>query len=263
MPFKDQTVWITGASSGIGKALALAFASRGANLILSSRNHEKLEAVKAACPDDVQVWIEPMDTSDYDSIPAIAERVLREVGPVDILVNNAGISQRGIVSETPIEIDRRIMDTNFFGSVALTKAVLPLMLKRGTGKIVVISSLTGKFGTPLRSAYAASKHALHGYFASLRAEVHDAGLRVLLVCPGFIRTDVSMNALKSDGSPQNKLDDAQAGGMSPDVLAEKILRAIERDKLEVYFGGKEILGIYLKRFFPRFFANYIRKAKVT
>ena len=263
MPFKDQTVWITGASSGIGKALALAFASRGANLILSSRNHEKLEAVKAACPDDVQVWIELMDTSDYDSIPAIAERVLREVGPVDILVNNAGISQRGIVSETPIEIDRRIMDTNFFGSVALTKAVLPLMLKRGTGKIVVISSLTGKFGTPLRSAYAASKHALHGYFDSLRAEVHDAGLRVLLVCPGFIRTDVSMNALKSDGSPQNKLDDAQAGGMSPDVLAEKILRAIERDKLEVYFGGKEILGIYLKRFFPRFFANYIRKAKVT
>ena len=263
MPFKDQTVWITGASSGIGKALALAFASRGANLILSSRNREKLEAVKAACPDDVQVRIEPMDTSDYDSIPAIAERVLREVGPVDILVNNAGISQRGIVSETPIEIDRRIMDTNFFGSVALTKAVLPLMLKRGTGKIVVISSLTGKFGTPLRSAYAASKHALHGYFDSLRAEVHDAGLRVLLVCPGFIRTDVSMNALKSDGSPQNKLDDAQAGGMSPDVLAEKILRAIERDKLEVYFGGKEILGIYLKRFFPRFFANYIRKAKVT
>jgi len=166
------------------------------------------------------------------------------------------------VVDTRLEVDRRIMEVNFFGAVTLTKLILPSMLSRKSGHIVVISSVMGKLGTPYRTAYAASKHALHGFFDSLRAELWDQGIRVTMVCPGFVRTNISINALKGDGSTFGSIDAAQAAGMGPEDCAEKIVRAIEAERNEVYMGGKEILGVYLQRFVPDLFEKIIRKVKV-
>ncbi|MBR9921696.1 MAG: SDR family oxidoreductase [Bacteroidetes bacterium] len=260
---QNKIVWITGASSGIGEALAYAFAKAGSELILSSRKRPDLERVAQSCKGAKAVHIEPLDVALHDEVAACAARVLKEIGTVDILINNAGISQRSLVKDTPLEIDKKIMDINFFGSVALTKALVPAMLDQGSGQIITISSLTGKFGSPLRSGYAASKHALHGFFDSLRAEGHEQGLRVLMVCPGFVKTNVSINAVTADGSKQNKMDDAQKAGMEPAVLARKIIRAMQKGKIEVVIGGREKMGVYVKRFFPRLFARIIRNIKVT
>lgn len=259
MDVKNKNVWITGASSGIGEALAYEFSKAGANLILSSRSREKLEAVKAACPGPGKVWIQLMDVQDHEAIPGIAAAVLDQLGSVDVLINNAGVSQRSLASETPLEVDRRIMDINFFGAVALTKALLPSMRAQKAGHIVAISSLSGKFGVPYRTAYAASKHALHGFFDSLRLELLDDQVQVLLVCPGYIKTDISVNALQADGSKQNKMDFAQANGMEPSVLAQKIHKAMRAGKEEIYVGGREVLGIYLKRFAPSLLSRAVRK----
>jgi dehydrogenase/reductase SDR family protein 7B len=263
MNLNGKKVWITGASAGIGKAITLAFAERGAQLIISSRRREALEEVRSQCPAPDKVMVQPLDMSDLEAIPTIAEKVIQEVGPIDILVNNAGISQRSLVKDTPMEIDQKIMNINFFGAIALTKAVLPGMLEQKSGQFVVISSLVGKVESPMRSTYAASKHALHGFFDSLRAETFDQGVQVLMVCPGFIKTDISINAITSDGSKQNKMDDNQANGLLPEVVARRILRAIEGGKNEIYIGKREVVAIYLKRWLPGVFARIIRKAKVT
>ncbi|HMB92311.1 MAG TPA: SDR family oxidoreductase [Rhodothermales bacterium] len=258
MSFNGTTIWITGATSGIGEALAYAFAETGARLILSARREERLHAVKAACAHTERHRVVPLDLSETDTLATIAEKVVQEE-TIDILFNNGGISQRGRVAETDLRVDRQIMEVNFFGTVALTKAVLPSMLERGSGHIVVISSVAGKLGAPQRSAYSASKHALQGFFDVLRAEVHDAGLRVTIVCPGYIRTDISKNALTADGSRHGTMDQNQAEGMSPETCARRILRAIEKEKEEVYIGGKEVVAIYLKRFVPNLLNRILRK----
>ncbi|GAB4493416.1 MAG: SDR family NAD(P)-dependent oxidoreductase [Saprospiraceae bacterium] len=263
--FKNKRVWLTGASSGIGEALAYAFAEAGAHLIISARNEQELNRVAAECANlgAASVLVQPLDLAQHDAIPGIVEKVIRQVGKVDILLNNGGISQRSLVKDTSLEVVKNLMNVNFFGTVALTKALLPNMLTHQLGHIVTITSLTGKFGSPMRSAYAASKHALHGFFDSLRAELANTPIRVTLICPGFVRTNISINALTGDGTKQNKMDDATDKGMQPEVLAQKILRTIENGKEEVYFGGKEVLGVYIKRFFPAYFSRLIKRAKVT
>jgi short-subunit dehydrogenase len=262
--FKNKRVWITGASSGIGEALSMAFAEQGAHLILSARNEVEINRVSAACLNAgaSSVLVQRLDLEQHDSIPLIVEAVLKKVGKIDILVNNGGISQRALAKETTLEVDKKLMAVNYFGTVALTKALLPNMLTHQLGHIVTITSLTGKFGSPYRSSYAASKHALHGFFDSLRAELYDAHIKVTLICPGFIRTNVSKNALTGDGAKLGTMDEATDKGMDPARLAHKILQAIEDGKEEAYFGGKEVLGVYLKRFFPHYFAKMILKAKV-
>lgn len=262
--FKNKRVWITGASSGIGEALALAFAEYGTHLILSARNEVEINRVAAICSKAgaASVVVQPLDLERHDQIPGIVEIVLKKVGKVDVLVNNGGISQRALAKETSLDVDKKLMAVNYFGTVALTKALLPNMLMHQLGHIVTITSLTGKFGSPYRSSYAASKHALHGFFDSLRAEIEDAHIKVTLICPGFVHTNVSKNALTGDGSKLGTMDEATEKGMEPDRLAHKILQAIENGKEEAYFGGKEVLGVYLKRFFPHYFAKMIRKAKV-
>ena len=263
MSLDGKVVWITGASSGIGEALAYAFARRGARLVLSARNEPRLLAVLAACAHPERHTVLPLDLADGATLgPAVAAALAR-CGQVDVLVHNGGVSQRSLAKDTETAVDRRILETNFFGAVALTKALLPAMLARKSGRFVVISSLVGKFGTPLRSGYSASKHALHGFFDSLRAETWRDGIRVTLVCPGFIRTAVSLNALTADGSPQGTLDRAQERGMAPEVCAERIVRAVERGRDEVLVGGREILAVYLKRFVPSLFNRMIRKVRVT
>ena len=265
MSFQNKVVWITGASSGIGESLSYAFAEKGAQLILSSRNEAELERVKSNCSGKAsKIVIVPMDVSIHEQVFRTAESVLGEVGNVDILINNAGVSQRGLAKDTDFSVDRRIMDIDYFGTIALTKAVLPAMLKAQKGHIVVMTSVTGLVGIPGRSTYSAAKHALHGYFDALRAEIWRDNIKVLLVVPGYIKTNISFNALTETGQPQNKMDDGQANGIMPEVLAQKILHAIESGKIELHVAGfRETLAIYVKRFFPSLFAKIVRKAKTT
>jgi short-subunit dehydrogenase len=259
---ENKTVWITGASSGIGEALAHEFAREGARLVLSARNAAELRRVADACgrPDTI---IQTLDLADHGSLPGVVQAVLAKAGQVDILVNNGGISQRSLAKDTKFEVDQKLVNVNLLGTIALTKAILPHFLERKTGHFVVITSLTGKFGTQLRSSYAAAKHGLHGFFDSLRAEVWRDNVQVTLVCPGFISTKVSVNALTGDGSPQGTMDNATRAGKSPEALAKAIVTAVKKGKYELLFGGNEVLGVYLKRFFPTVFTNMLRKAKVT
>lgn len=261
MSFQDQVVWITGASAGIGEALALALARQGARLILSARNEAALRRVAAACA-PAEALVLPLDLADAAALPATVQRALAHFDRIDVLINNGGVSQRSLALETALDVDRRLMEVNYFGTVALTKAVLPALLARRSGRIVVISSLVGKFGTPYRSAYAASKHALHGFFDSLRAELHGSGVGISIICPGFIHTGVSVNALTGDGTALGTMDEATAGGLAPAEFARRALRVIGRGETEAYIGGKETLGVYLKRFVPGIFARMLTRAKV-
>ncbi len=264
MSFQNKVIWITGASSGIGEALAYALNQRGARLILSSRRKEALERVKENCRQNTSpVHIVPLDLEETASLPEKAATALNIYGHIDYLFNNGGISQRSEASETRLEVLRKVMEINFFGAVTLTKAVLPSMIERQSGHIVVTSSVMGKFGTRLRSSYAASKHALHGYFDCLRQEIYEEGIDVTLVCPGFIKTDVTINMLEGDGSKHGMMGEGQKSGMSADEFAEKLLPKIEKRKQEIYIGGKEILGVYIKRCLPTLFYKLLRKVEVT
>ncbi|MEZ4713235.1 MAG: SDR family oxidoreductase [Caldilineaceae bacterium] len=260
--FDNKVIWITGASSGIGEALAIACSQRGARLVLSARRQAELERVRSQCANAEAHLVLPLDLTNFDAVAATAQ-VLEQFGQIDILVNNGGVSQRGAALETGLEVDRRIMEINYFGAVALTKAVLPSMIARRSGCIVAISSLSGKISTPRRSAYAASKHALHGFFDALRAEVHKEGVGVLLVCPGYVRTNLSLHALTGAGQAHGKLDPTQEKGIAPAVLAEKILAAVEQGKDEVLIGGKEVLAVYLKRLWPGLYNWFIRRREIT
>ncbi len=259
---KDKIIWITGASSGIGEALVYALNAMGAKLIISARNRDELFRVKAKCVDQINVHVLSLDLADHNALPSKAVDAIRIYGKIDILINSGGVSQRGLAMQTNLQTEQRIMDVNFWGTVILSKAVLPQMLAQGMGHLVCVSSLVGKFGTPLRSAYSASKHALHGYFDSLRAETSE-NISITIVCPGFIKTKVTINALTASGDAQGTMDDAQANGMLPEVCAEKIIEAIIAKEQEVYIGGKETKGVLLKRFLPKLFAKIIRKAKVV
>ena len=264
MVIEGKLVWIVGASSGIGEALAEALARRGARLVLSARRAERLESVRsrlegAGGPHAV----EALDLTAAHTLAPVARRVLERYGTPDLLVLNAGVSQRSLARDTRVEVDRRLLETNFLGPIAVAKAVLPAMRQRGSGRMVAVTSLVGKIGTPLRSGYAASKHALHGFFDSLRAEEHASGLRVTLVCPGFIRTELPMSALTGDGTPQATMDRAQLEGMPPGRCAARIVAAIERGRDEVLIGGREVWAVRLRRFFPGLFNRIIRRARVT
>ncbi len=261
--FTGKVVWITGASSGIGEALAYELARRGARLVLSARREAQLEAVRERCPRSSEHLVLPLDLTETASLAQATEQVLERFGHIDVLVNNGGVSQRGTVLETDIEVDRRIMEVNYMGTIALTKAVLPSMLERRDGQIVAISSLMGKIGTPLRSAYAASKHALQGFFDCLRAEVHDRGVNVLVICPGYVRTEITKNALTGDGSTFDEMGDAQSKAMTAEVFAGKAANAIAQRRDEVMIGGLEVWAAKLAPIFPRVYTFLIRRVKST
>jgi short-subunit dehydrogenase len=262
MNFKDSRVWITGASSGIGEALAVAFHQAGARLILSARREEELKRVQAACGGGPNTRVLPLDVSRGDELAQKARAALAMFGGIDVLVLNAGISQRALARATDESVYRRLMEVNFFGPEALARAVLPSMLERKSGHFVVISSIAGKFGVPLRTGYSATKFALHGFFEALRAEEERNGIRVTLVCPGYIRTEISVAALKGDGSPHAKLDPELARGMPTEECARQILQAVARGKQEIVVGAaREKAFVYLKRFFPGVLARMIGRAR--
>lgn len=248
MTLTGKRIWITGASSGLGEALAHEAAHQGAQLVLSARSRDKLVQLAKALPGSADAQVVPLDLT----VPASFAEAYRAAGRVDILVNNGGISQRSTAMETQMDVVRKVMETNFFGHVALTKVILPDMVDRGSGHIVVTSSVVGHLGTPMRSTYAASKHALHGYYDSLRYELRQHNVDVTIVCPGYIRTDISKNAVTSDGTPQGTMDENQENGMAPEEFARRAWAGIKARKPELYIGGMtEVAGIYLKRFAPR------------
>lgn len=264
MNFTSKVIWLTGASSGIGKALALELANKKTSLILSSRNVDQLKKVKEECNSESEIKILPLDLEDYKNFKPIVNKAINFFGKIDILINNAGISQRSFSSDTDIEVDKRIMDVNYLGTIALSKLILPHFIENKSGQFVVTTSIVGKIGTPLRSSYAASKHALHGFFDSLRAEVHQYNISITLVCPGFVNTNISMNALTGDGTAQNKMDVATKNGIDARRFSKLMIKSIVKKKEEVYIAGtKEKLGVYVKRFFPKLLSIMIRKLSVT
>lgn len=259
-----KVIWLTGASSGIGEALAYELSKKGAQLILSARRKDELERVKGNCNASAQanIRILPLDLEQESTLQLSTEAAIQIFGHIDILINNGGISQRSLVADTALSVDRRIMEVNFFGAIALTKYLLPHFIHRKQGHFVNVTSLTGKFGTPYRSGYAASKHALHGFFDAVRAEHFSDDIKVTMICPGFIHTPITLSALTGNGSPLNRMDEAQYKGKPADWCARKVVSAIEKQKEEVYIGGREVFGVYLKRFFPGLFSRIIRKVAV-
>jgi len=258
-----QTIWITGASSGIGEACAYRYASDRNRLILTSSSKAKLEDVADRCrklgAGDVRVMA--YDLGEPDGIRLLVREAWNAFGGVDILFCNAGISQRTPIEDTPVPMVRKIMEVNFFAPVAMTEAILPLMVSNGGGRIAVTTSIAGRFGFPLRSAYSASKHALNGFFETVRAEYHDRGISVTLVCPGRVRTNISFNALDKGGKKHGMMDPGQDSGISADKAARQIVRAIKRKKNEVMVGHGELMMVYVKRFFPELCTSLVRRIK--
>ncbi len=258
--FKDKVIWITGASSGIGEALAIEFAKQEARLILSARREDELKRVAALTKlPELDLMILPFDLADTKNASGLTAQIMNKFGRIDILINNGGYSQRSEASETAIEIDRQLMEVNYFSYVALTKAVLPYMKRQKSGHIIAISSIAGKFGFYLRSSYSAAKHALHGFFDSLRLETEKQGIKTLIICPGKIKTNVSLNAVTATGASHNKMDESHEDAMSAEECATHIISGILKNKEEIYIGGKEILMVKIKRFFPKLFGRLIRK----
>jgi dehydrogenase/reductase SDR family protein 7B len=257
--FKDKVIWITGASSGIGEALALALAAKEARLILSARREEELKRVaqQTGLP-ELDLMILPFDLKDTSDAAVLTAQVINKFGRIDMLVNNGGMSQRAEAEKTSIETDRELMEVNYFSYVQLTKAVYPYMKRQKSGHIVVISSIAGKFGFYLRSGYSAAKHALHGFYESFRLETEKYGINTLMVCPGKIKTNISLNAVTPDGK-HGKMDESHADAMSAEECALIILKAIQQMEEEILIGGKELMAVKIKHFFPKWFGKIIRK----
>ena len=262
--FENKTVWITGASSGIGEACACLFAVEKANLILTATGTEALDKTRQKCIElGATCVILRYDLSNLEGIPELVENAFQCFGSIDILFNNAGVSQRGKSLDTLFEVEKKIMDINFFAPVMITKLVLPEMIRKGSGTIAVTSSIAGKFGFPLRSAYSASKHALYGYFETLQAEYYSQNIKVVMICPGRVNTNISLNALEQDGKKHRILDSGQAGGITSEKAAIQIVDAIYKQRPEVFVGGKELLMVTINRLFPGLARKLIRKIKPT
>jgi short-subunit dehydrogenase len=241
--------------------MALQAAAAGAKVVISARRRDVLEAVRAESAHPENVAIVRLDQADLERSAAAAREALGVFGGLDVIVLNGGISQRSLAIDTKIEVDQQLMTVNYFSNVAIVKAILPQLIAQPSAKIGVVSSLVGRVGSPYRTGYAASKHALHGFFDSLRAEIPET-VSITMVCPGFVKTNVSVNALTGDGSALGTMDRAQARGLDVEPSAARALAAIDARKLEVYIAGPEGKAIWLQRFAPGVLARMLRNAKV-
>jgi len=228
-----KTIWVTGASSGIGKGLALALAAQGARLVLSGRNQAALLDVAAECPGAI---IEAFESTDLEALPAIVDRVLAATGGIDWLVNNAGISQRSLALDTDFSVYRTIMEVDFFAPLRLTQLVLPSMVARRSGRIINNASVAGKVGSPLRTGYCAAKHALVGWSDALRAEIAQYDVQVHVLTPGFVATGIAANAITGDGGQKGAGDDPVNDGISIHESAQQIIAGILADTPEIPVG---------------------------
>jgi short-subunit dehydrogenase len=258
----EKVVWITGASSGIGAALAKIYAEKGTKLILSSRRVPDLEKVKSECPISENVKILPIDLNDFDKAAVEVQKAFDFFGTIDVLINNAGVSQRSLIADTQFDVFKKLIEIDYLGTVALSRALLPFFIKQGGGHYVVVSSIMGKYGSPFRSGYAAAKHALHGFFDVMRMEHQKDNIYVTMICPGFVRTPIAMNSLRGDGSVLGLDDLATRKGMKVEDFAQKMFRSVEQKKWEVSFGGKERLGVYLKRLSNKLLHSIVIRSKV-
>ncbi len=247
-------VWITGASSGIGEGLVRAFAREGSRVIASSSDTAGLTRVANECAGlKGKVTTVAFDLEENSAIDELAEQVVAREGRIDILINVAGISQRALLVETPMWLDRKIMEINYFGTIALTRAVLPHMIAAGGGQIAATSSITGRFGFPLRSAYSASKQALHGFFETLLLEHRKDNIKVSMIIPGRVQTSISLHALTANGSEHGRMDDGQKGGVTTEKAARQIIRGLKRNRREILVGSTELLMLWIRRYLPPLF----------
>ena len=258
----NKIVWITGASSGIGAELAKIYSHRGIKLILSSRNVSALERVKSECYYPENIKILPIDLNDFYAAPALVKKAYNIFGRIDILINNAGVSQRSLIVDTKFDVLKKLIEINYLGTVALSRALLPFFLKQGFGHYVVVSSVMGKYGSPFRSGYSAAKHALHGFFDVMRMEHQKDNINVTIICPGFVRTPIAMNSLKGDGSVLGVDDLATRKGLKVEDFARKMVRSVDQKKWEVQFGKKELLGVYLKRLSNKLLHSVVIRSNV-
>lgn len=259
---KNKVIWITGASSGIGEALAYQLNNLKAKIILSARREDALLKVKSNCKFAENAIVLPLDLAQYNTLESITENAHSIFGKIDILVNNGGLSQRSLIIDTKFEVYQQMIDVNYLGTIKLTKHLLPYFIAQKSGHFVTITSLMGKFASPYRSGYCGAKHALHGFFDALRMEHEKDNVNVSIICPGFIQTNVAKNALTGDGSALQKEDAATENGMPVEKCAAQIITAIKKNRFETYIGGKEKFGIYLKRFFPKLLHKVVLKSKV-
>ncbi|WP_201512947.1 SDR family NAD(P)-dependent oxidoreductase [Psychrobacter alimentarius] len=261
--YKELTIWITGASSGIGEALAIAFAKRGATIILSGRDHDKLAAVKQCCKHTKKHLVVPFDLSDAEQAKKAYSMAKTHTGNIDWLINNAGVSQRSLIMDTAEEVERQIMELDYFAQTRLTRLVLPDMIAQGGGKIVMISSVAGLLGTQYRGAYGAAKAAIHMWANSLRAELHEQGIEVATIFPGFIQTNVSINALTGDGSQQGTMDEATSKGLTATAFAKQAVTALTKGEEYIIIAGtKEKLATKVNRVSPPRLYKLIRESQV-
>lgn len=244
---KEQVVWITGASSGIGEELALQYAARGSKVILSARRTVELERVKANCAFPENIAIVPLDLTVFDALEKKVKEALGCFGSIDLLINNGGVSQRSLIIETNFEVYQRLMEINYLGTIALTKALLPYFIEKQKGHFAVVTSVMGKYASPFRSGYAGAKHALHGFFDALRMEHQKDNISISLLCPGFVQTNVTINAMTGDGSALGHDDPATKSGLEVKYFCKKVIKSLDKKAWETYFGRKEKLGVYLKR----------------
>jgi short-subunit dehydrogenase len=259
---KKNVIWITGASSGIGAELAKQYAKEGALLILSARREMALQEVKNSCEHQENITVLPLDLKNFNSMAQYVEKALAVYGSIDLLINNGGVSQRSLIADTKIEVYQELMDINYMGTVALTKALLPYFIERKKGHFAVVTSVMGKFGSPYRSGYCGAKHGLHGFFDVLRMEHQKDNIDVTLICPGFVQTNVTINALTGTGDRLNHDDPGTQNGLEVAFFCRKMIRAIRNKKWEISFGKKEKLGVFVKRFSQKLLHAIVMRSNV-
>jgi short-subunit dehydrogenase len=260
--YNNKVIWITGSSSGIGKGLVDVLSHYSVTLVISARRISELQKVFNEFKNrNAKIHILAFDLLDINDFKEHTAAIIEQFGRIDILFNNGGISQRSLAIETPLQVDRKLMEVNFFANIQLAKCVLPFMLSQKSGIIAVTSSISGKFGYYQRSSYAASKHALHGYYESLYLENRMQGIKVIMICPGSIKTDISYNAINKEGQPTGFREERLEKGMDAVVCAKKIISAVAKNKKEVLIGKKELIPVYLKKFFPSLFWRIIQSVK--
>ncbi|QSQ92889.1 SDR family NAD(P)-dependent oxidoreductase [Acinetobacter indicus] len=258
-----KVVWITGASSGLGKALAKECALQGADVILTARRYEELEKVRVTLLNPERHVSVCADITDESQVRHVYAQVLAAKGRIDWLINNAGLSQRALIQDTTMQTERAIMEVDYFSQVFLTKTVLPTFIAQKSGRIAFVSSVAGLLGTQYRASYSAAKAAIHMWANSLRAEVAQEGIEVSVIFPGFVKTNVSFNALNGEGKPQGHQDEAIENGLEPDLFAQTTVSALLAGEEYIVVGGaKEKLGVWVSRLSPSTLYKMIRKMKV-
>jgi len=263
--YQNKICWITGASSGIGEAIAYELAKQGARLILSARSEAKLSEVAKQCAQygSKETFVLPIDLGNPASIESSFKSFQAKYTHLDLLINNGGISQRAVAADTNFEVERNIMEVNYFGTIYLTKLVMPILIDQKSGQLAVTSSIAGKFGFPLRTSYSASKHAVQGYFESLRTELLPYNIGVNIIIPGRVRTEISKHALDGKGSATETMDKGLDEGVSPEIAARKIVHGLAKGKKEILVGGKELLMVFIRRYAPWLFYKIVSRISPT